>query len=873
MGLSFFVALCSILILCKSLITPTIINITGEYYINSQSTSFIRNTITCTTSTCIILCDIIDGCFETIIDASASTTLILRCLEYQSCKQANLINGPSNLAELHCLKYSACKNANFSTQNTSNVNIECNHVDCVSGCVSSTVPGVCRGATFNAEFANIVDVQCIGESGDCFEAIFNVNNADTVKFKAMKSYALNEAQIIGGGITNALIIDCSDTYTCFRVNIYCPQNAACNINCTDSRNECYFGIIYIPTQNYSTLNLLCDSGACDSMQFTCQDTEDVSDLIWAAGYVCLTNDCCPTELQRPISILDCDVLFANGTECVIDCSDYGGCPFKTYINGSRSNSLTLNCDGNYECKYIDVYCPYNGECNINCLGSFSCEYMNIKKETIASLSLNCLGTPSHSCKGINVDVMVSNTVLISCTGGSYSCLHGVFDIDGIAGVTNMNIEIEGHSAFNGDAYFSNINEINISCNGVKACGPDIFASNIGSLDVYCIGYRSCPSFDWNVETEDFMVHCLGDSSCIYMNLMANITNSLSITTTNNTAFANSVITVDCMDCLNTYNCMENITLYCGANETQYIIEEADNCRNCECDTMLTTNTFIPYENNIWQQCTPTPQPTTDPTMEPTVEPTTNPTFNPTINPTINSTINPTVTNVKSNALSTDIKNILIGVGGCILLIIILIIALKARKLQIMKKQIVVRNGDAGYNNDEWDIETCNFGLDIGDKNDEWEIETRNVNANDIDVNTECNGEMDKFHIGDRLLVEVEKILKVEASIIDIPADEWIVVQYDSYNNNKERIESLHVQNDRHRFTKIKQENNKERNISDGCDNDKHEDEDVSVTADEENECIICLSSRREYLCVPCGHLCLCKNCKDLMEKCPVCRTQ
>eukprot|EP01084_Bolivina_argentea_P180275 311445_1 len=642
MGLSFFVALCSILILCKSLITPTIINITGEYYINSQSTSFIRNTITCTTSTCIILCDIIDGCFETIIDASASTTLILRCLEYQSCKQANLINGPSNLAELHCLKYSACKNANFSTQNTSNVNIECNHVDCVSGCVSSTVPGVCRGATFNAEFANIVDVQCIGESGDCFEAIFNVNNADTVKFKAMKSYALNEAQIIGGGITNALIIDCSDTYTCFRVNIYCPQNAACNINCTDSRNECYFGIIYIPTQNYSTLNLLCDSGACDSMQFTCQDTEDVSDLIWAAGYVCLTNDCCPTELQRPISILDCDVLFANGTECVIDCSDYGGCPFKTYINGSRSNSLTLNCDGNYECKYIDVYCPYNGECNINCLGSFSCEYMNIKKETIASLSLNCLGTPSHSCKGINVDVMVSNTVLISCTGGSYSCLHGVFDIDGIAGVTNMNIEIEGHSAFNGDAYFSNINEINISCNGVKACGPDIFASNIGSLDVYCIGYRSCPSFDWNVETEDFMVHCLGDSSCIYMNLMANITNSLSITTTNNTAFANSVITVDCMDCLNTYNCMENITLYCGANETQYIIEEADNCRNCECDTMLTTNTFIPYENNIWQQCTPTPQPTTDPTMEPTVEPTTNPTFNPTLNPTINPTLNPTL---------------------------------------------------------------------------------------------------------------------------------------------------------------------------------------------------------------------------------------
>lgn len=50
--------------------------------------------------------------------------------------------------------------------------------------------------------------------------------------------------------------------------------------------------------------------------------------------------------------------------------------------------------------------------------------------------------------------------------------------------------------------------------------------------------------------------------------------------------------------------------------------------------------------------------------------------------------------------------------------------------------------------------------------------------------------------------------------------------------------------------------------------------------DEENPesmCVICLSQESDTLIFPCGHLCLCSNCSDVVKTqtkmCPVCRTK
>lgn len=45
--------------------------------------------------------------------------------------------------------------------------------------------------------------------------------------------------------------------------------------------------------------------------------------------------------------------------------------------------------------------------------------------------------------------------------------------------------------------------------------------------------------------------------------------------------------------------------------------------------------------------------------------------------------------------------------------------------------------------------------------------------------------------------------------------------------------------------------------------------------DEETECVVCLSALRNTACVPCGHVCMCAGCADVVQQasseCPVCR--
>eukprot|EP01084_Bolivina_argentea_P069171 125914_1 len=44
--------------------------------------------------------------------------------------------------------------------------------------------------------------------------------------------------------------------------------------------------------------------------------------------------------------------------------------------------------------------------------------------------------------------------------------------------------------------------------------------------------------------------------------------------------------------------------------------------------------------------------------------------------------------------------------------------------------------------------------------------------------------------------------------------------------------------------------------------------------DEENECVVCMNGIKCYVAVPCGHLCLCEKCKDVIEeKCPICQAK
>ena len=45
----------------------------------------------------------------------------------------------------------------------------------------------------------------------------------------------------------------------------------------------------------------------------------------------------------------------------------------------------------------------------------------------------------------------------------------------------------------------------------------------------------------------------------------------------------------------------------------------------------------------------------------------------------------------------------------------------------------------------------------------------------------------------------------------------------------------------------------------------------NILSDDEDVCVVCLMNPKNIVLVPCGHVCGCKRCLELVDKCPVCR--
>eukprot|EP01083_Nonionella_stella_P206809 751894_1 len=108
------------------------------------------------------------------------------------------------------------------------------------------------------------------------------------------------------------------------------------------------------------------------------------------------------------------------------------------------------------------------------------------------------------------------------------------------------------------------------------------------------------------------IHCGAQiNSCRNLNVRTTIANSLTITSTNTENIYNADVWASCSSgCMNVFNCMGNITFYCGSTATPYPISFGDQCRNCLCKI---PQNAIQYTKAIqstgWDHCTPTPFPT------------------------------------------------------------------------------------------------------------------------------------------------------------------------------------------------------------------------------------------------------------------------
>ena len=109
--------------------------------------------------------------------------------------------------------------------------------------------------------------------------------------------------------------------------------------------------------------------------------------------------------------------------------------------------------------------------------------------------------------------------------------------------------------------------------------------------------------------------------------------------------------------------------------------------------------------------------------------------------------------------------------------------------------------------------------------------------------------------------------------MDIPNLE-VIEEIDNNNNNQNQINKAPVNEDVKKQLEEKVEKLNENQIEDKKEENKDkgkEEKDDDDEDDEANECVICMDGKKEYLCIPCGHLCLCGTCKDGIKQCPMCR--
>ena len=87
--------------------------------------------------------------------------------------------------------------------------------------------------------------------------------------------------------------------------------------------------------------------------------------------------------------------------------------------------------------------------------------------------------------------------------------------------------------------------------------------------------------------------------------------------------------------------------------------------------------------------------------------------------------------------------------------------------------------------------------------------------------------------------------------------------------SKNENNNLFVQNQK--LTKENKELRQELLDSDNC-YDIPDIPNIPVNSDNgHGECVVCLVNRADHVLLPCGHVCVCKGCASLLNRCPICR--
>ena len=113
-----------------------------------------------------------------------------------------------------------------------------------------------------------------------------------------------------------MTVSCTNDYACYGSDFYCPTNAECNIACIDGDYACYNANFYVEKNEYTGLNLHCDTNAsatCSGAGIICSDSGLSSSLRYNYSndfFECNSYACCPMfDGTITCSSSDCQVVF------------------------------------------------------------------------------------------------------------------------------------------------------------------------------------------------------------------------------------------------------------------------------------------------------------------------------------------------------------------------------------------------------------------------------------------------------------------------------------------------------------------------------------------------------------------------------------
>eukprot|EP01083_Nonionella_stella_P025759 70944_1 len=491
------VTLALILHLIQTQINPTTTNSSGTFYVASDyvnSGQFFRSgSITCSGSYCHILCDASRGCQHLTVDAtSPSTALVIQCLVHDN----------------------ACAYAVINADTAKSVQLSCE--------LTLSTDSSCRSLKLHANnVQNDVNIVCGAYS--CQYADFHASN-------------------IGGSLTML----CYGARACDNVEIYCPKDVSCDINCLEHiEGSCYNTQIYIATSETDKVSLNCSNApepTCYSTDIVCQDTGLSTPLIfsnssWECGF---DSDCCPR-----IGSITC----SNGGSCQIDC-DMQPCNYHDIVATSAA-SLTLDC-GTNGCQYARIYCPIadSTSCHVqctapyacksvyiehvthlihelivDCISLYACQYMELQSHSdeITQLRLNC--SAQYSCQNLSV-FLSSSTVKeasMACVADR-SCQYARVNLT-TGAAANLNFIcvttkpqyscMEAHfNIFVDNNDGRNTSNVSFLCDSYDCYGATLNISHFYWIDMNCAGSYACLNSVVDVRTSQHVsVKCSGFNGC------------------------------------------------------------------------------------------------------------------------------------------------------------------------------------------------------------------------------------------------------------------------------------------------------------------------------------------------------------------------